>query len=45
MILAIFDLQVTPILLTKFQVNGLSVYEEKFKIDFEDGRIAAILDF
>ena len=34
MILAIFDLQVTPMLPTKF---GLSVQEKKKKIDFQDG--------
>ena len=34
MILAIFDLQVTPMLPNKF---GLSVQEKKRKIDFPDG--------
>ena len=34
-ILAIFDLQVTPMLPSKF---GLSVQEKKRKIDFQDGR-------
>ena len=36
MILAIFDLQVTPMLPSKFGVNCLSV-QEKRKIDFQDG--------
>ena len=35
MILAIFDLQVTPMLPTKS--TGLSVQEKKQKIDFQDG--------
>ena len=48
MILAIFDLQVTPMLPTKFGVNCLSVQEKKRKIDFQDGghlgfRIGTIL--
>ena len=37
MILAIFDLQATPIFPSKFPVNWLSVQEKKFKIDFQDG--------
>ena len=38
MILAIFDLQVTLMLPTKFQVNySLLVQEKKQKIDFQDG--------
>ena len=39
-ILSIFDLQVTPMLPTKFQVCwsiGLSVQEKEQKIDFQDG--------
>ena len=47
-VLTIFDLQVTPILPTKFWVNGLS-FQEMFKIDFQDGllgfAIVTILDF
>ena len=39
-ILAIFDLQVALILST-----DLSVQEKKFKIDFQDGGMVAILDF
>ena len=41
-ILAIFDLQVTQLLPTKFRVNGLSVQEKKRKKNFKR---AAILDF
>ena len=37
LILAIFDLQVTPILPTKFWVSWLSVQKEKFKMDLQDG--------
>ena len=37
MILAIFDLQVTKMLPTKFESTGLSVQEKKRKIDFQDG--------
>ena len=37
MILAIFDLQVTPMLPSKFESTGLSVQEKKRKIDFQDG--------
>ena len=37
MVLAIFDLWVTPMLPTKFRVNWLSVQEKKWKIDFQDG--------
>ena len=39
MILAIFDLQVTPMLPTKFHFDsiGLLVQEKKQKIDFQDG--------
>ena len=37
MILAIFDLQVTQMLPTKFQVNWPLVQEKKGKIDFQDG--------
>ena len=37
-ILAVFDLQVNPILPTKFMESiGLSVQEKKRKIDFQDG--------
>ena len=36
-ILAIFDLQVTPALPTKFGVNCLLIEEKKRKIDFQDG--------
>ena len=36
MILAIFDLQVTPIFPNKFRVNQLSVQEENFEKDFQD---------
>ena len=35
MILAIFDLQVTQMLPTKFRVNWIS-FQEKRKIDFQD---------
>ena len=37
MILAIFDLQVTPMPPSKFGVNWPSVQENKRKIDFQDG--------
>ena len=37
MVLAIFDLQVTPMLLTRFRVNWPFVSEEEAKIDFQDG--------
>ena len=37
-ILVIFDLQVRRYLLTSFESVGLSVEEEKHKIDFQDGR-------
>ena len=51
-ILANFDLQVSPMLPTKFQANWPLVHEKKRKIDFQDGRhlgyptgmILAILD-
>ena len=51
-ILAIFDLQVTPILPACFQVNCLSVKKKKLKLDFKDGshlvfqirKISAIFD-
>ena len=36
-ILATFDLQVTTMLPSKFQVNWLSVQEKKRKIDYQDG--------
>ena len=44
-ILAIVDLQVTPILLTKFRSTGLSVQEKKFKIDFQDSYRGGRLGF
>ena len=44
MILAVFDLQVTPILPIKFQVNVPST-QEKFKIDFKDGNCGGHLVF
>ena len=45
-ILAFFDLQVTRILLTEFQVNWPFGSGEKAKIDFQDGgHVTAILDF
>ena len=44
-ILAIFDLQVTPMRPSKFVVNWLFVQEKKRKIDFQDGRQGAISDF
>ena len=37
MILAIFYLQVTPMLPNKLESTGLSVQEKKRKIDFQDG--------
>ena len=37
MILAIFELQVTPLLPTKFQVNWPFGSGEEAKIDFQDG--------
>ena len=37
MILAIFDLQVTPMLPSKFVVNWPFGLEEETKIDFQDG--------
>ena len=43
-LLAIFNLQVTLMLLPSFKSIGLSVQEEKRKIDFQDA-MAAILDF
>ena len=45
MILAIFDLHVTPMLPTKFHVNGLSVQEKQRKIDFQDGCYGGQLGF
>ena len=45
MILVIFDLQVTPMLPIKFQVNGLLVQEKKQKINFEDGGHGGHLGF
>ena len=45
MILAIFDLQVTPMLTTKFQVNSPFVQVKKGKTDFQDGRHGHHLGF
>ena len=45
MILAIFELQVTPILLTKFQSIYLSVQEKEFKMDFQEGGGGSHLGF
>ena len=45
MILAIFDLQVTPMLPTKFESIGLSAQEKKRKIDFQDGGHGGHLGF
>ena len=45
MILAIFYLQVTPILLIKFQLNWPSIQEKKFKIAFQDGNCGSHLVF
>ena len=45
MILAMFDLQVIPMLHTMFQVNCLSVQEKKQKIDFQDDSHACHLEF
>ena len=46
MILAIFDLQVTLMLPTKFGVNWISVQEKKQKlIDFQDGGHGGHLGF
>ena len=45
MILAIFDLQVTPMLPTKFESTGLSIQEKKRKIDFQDGCHGSHLGF
>ena len=44
-ILAIFDLQVTPMLPSKFGVNWLSIQEKKRKIDFQDGSHGSHLGF
>ena len=45
-IFAIFDLQVTPMLPTKFfKTTGLSVQEKKPKIDFQDGLHVGHLGF
>ena len=43
--LVIFDLQVTPMLPTKFASIGLSVQEKKWKIDFQAGRHGGHLGF
>ena len=45
MILAIFDLQVTPILPIKFRLNCPSIQEKKFKIAFQDGNCGSHLVF
>ena len=45
MILAIFDLQVTLMLPSKFESIGLSVQEKKGKIDFQDGGHGGHLGF
>ena len=45
MILAVFDLKVTPMLPTKFRVNCLLVQENKRKKDFQDGRHGGHLGF
>ena len=45
MTLAIFDLQVTPILPIKFQLNWPSIQEKKFKIAFQDGNCGSHLVF
>ena len=44
-ILAIFDLQVTPIVPIKFRVIGFSVQEKKFQTYFQMAAMVAILDF
>ena len=44
-ILAIFDLQVTLMVPSKFGVNWLSVQEKKRKIDFQDGSHGGHLGF
>ena len=41
MILAIVDLQITPIFLSNFGSIGLSVQEKKFKVDFKMVAMAA----
>ena len=45
MILAIFDLQVTPMFLRSLESNGLSVQEKKLNIDFQDGGHGGHLGF
>ena len=40
-----FNQQVPPILPIKFRVNGLSIQEKKFKIDFQDGNCGDHLVF
>ena len=37
-LLAIFDLQVTSMILTSFKSNGLLVQEKEGKLDFQDSR-------
>ena len=44
MILVIFDLQVTPILPIKFQING-PFYSGEVEIDFQDGNCGGHLVF
>ena len=45
MILAVFDLQVTPMPPTNFESTGLSVQEKKRKIAFQDGSHSGHLGF
>ena len=45
MILAIFDVKVTPMLPTKFQVNWLLGLGEEAKKDFQDGHHGGHFDF
>ena len=45
MILAIFDLQVIPMLLASLESIGLSIQEKKRKIDFQDGCHGSHLGF
>ena len=45
MTLATVDLQVTSILPMNFESIALSVQEEKFKTDFQDGRHSLSLGF
>ena len=45
MILAIFELQVTPYFLYSFESIGLFVQEKKFKTDFQDGNCGGHIGF